>query len=594
MRTQARSWALAALIASLTPNAFAQSTTGALVPIDLERLRFTPAATDSMLVDTGHVLPEGAYRLMLMAGYERGILLLKGSDGQERSILDYRVAGWLAGAWSPTERLELSARLPVIIHQGGNGADTLVGVSTPRSFGLGTPELGARYALLRREDGAPVFLSLGLDVGTPGGTASAFGRQQGWAGLQVAPRVAVSRELGPVVLGASAGVRIRSTENEPGRDYGTELEQGIVVATRGKGLRAEVALQAAESLVEPDLALELLGGLRLPVGGGFEAFAVAGHGFTDIPGTPSIRAAAGIAWAHEPPARENACRSGGSHTPEQCPALDDDGDSVPNGQDRCPLEAGPPENDGCPDSDSDGDGVVDREDACPNEAGTAENKGCPDTDSDGDGVVDREDACPNEAGTAENKGCPDTDSDGDGVVDREDACPNEAGTAENKGCPDTDSDGDGVVDREDACPNEAGVAAHRGCPEPAPAPQAPTTEAPTRLPTEHHVQFPVGQSTLSDSERRSLDAIADYLKARPGVSLRIEGHTDNTGPEQLNRTLSQERADAVRQYLIQQGIESSRLVAKGYGPDRPIASNDTLEGRSANRRVEFITSTTGE
>ncbi|WIG92953.1 OmpA family protein [Myxococcus sp. SDU36] len=537
LRTQARSWALAALIASIAPNALAQSTTGAIVPIDLERLRFTPAATDSMLVDTGHVLPQGAYRLMLMAGYERGILLLKGSDGQERSIIDYRVSGWLAGAWSPVDNLELSARLPVIIHQGGSGADSLVGISAPDAFGLGTPELGARYALLRREDGDPVFLSLGLDVGTPGGTADAFGRQQGWAGLQVAPRVAVSRELGPVVLGASAGVRLRSTENEPGRDYGTELEQGIVVATRGKGLRAEIALQAAESLVEPDFALELLGGVRLPVGGGFEAFAVAGHGFTDIPGTPSIRAAAGIAWAHQPPAQEDVCRSGRSHTPEQCPALDDDGDTVPNGQDRCPLEAGPPENDGCPD----------------------------------------------------------TDSDGDGVVDREDACPNEAGPPENKGCPDTDSDGDGVVDREDACPNEAGVAAHRGCPEPKPEPepQTPATEAPTRLPTEHHVQFRVGQSTLSDEELRNLDAVADYLKANPGVSLRIEGHTDSTGPDELNRTLSQERADAVRTYLIQRGVTSSRLTAKGYGPDRPLTTNDTPEGRGTNRRVEFVTESGG-
>ncbi|AKQ63739.1 OmpA domain protein [Myxococcus hansupus] len=540
LRTQVRSWALAALLASVAPNALAQSTTGPLIPIDLERLRFNPAATDSMLVDTGNVLPEGAYRLMLMANYERGILLLKGSDGPERSIIDYRVAGWLAGAWSPTDRLELSARLPVIIHQGGSGADSLVGISEPRSFGLGTPELGARYALLRREEGAPVFLSLGLDVGTPGGTASAFGRQQGWAGLQVAPRVAVSRELGPIVLGASAGVRIRSTENEPGRDFGTELEQGIVVSTRGKGLRAEVALQAAESLVEPDIALELLGGVRMPFGGGFEAFGIVGHGFTDIPGTPSIRAAAGIAWAPETAAKEDVCRSGRSHTPEQCPANDDDGDTVPNGQDRCPLEAGPPENDGCPD----------------------------------------------------------TDSDGDGVVDREDACPNEAGVAENKGCPDTDSDGDGVVDREDACPNVAGVAAHRGCPEPKPepkpVPQAPPPAAPSRLPTEHHVQFPVGQSTLSDSERRNLDAVADYLKANPSVSLRIEGHTDNTGPDELNRTLSQDRADAVRQYLIQQGIESRRLTAKGFGPDQPIASNETPEGRSANRRVEFVTSTTGE
>ena len=154
LRTQAPCRALAALLAVfLAPAALAQST-GPIIPIDLERLRFNPAGTESMLVDTGHVLPEGGYRLMLMAGYERGILVLEGSDGVERPIIDYRVAGWLAGAWSPVDRLELSAKLPVIITQGGNGADELIGVTEPKSFGLGTPELGARFALLRREDGA--------------------------------------------------------------------------------------------------------------------------------------------------------------------------------------------------------------------------------------------------------------------------------------------------------------------------------------------------------------------------------------------------------------------------------------------------------
>ncbi|RKH04277.1 OmpA family protein [Corallococcus carmarthensis] len=596
LRTKAQSWALAALLATaVTPAAFGQTTTSPIAPLDLERLRFQPAATDSMFVDTGRVLPEGGYRLLLMVNYERGILLLQGSDGLERSILHYRTAGWLAGAWSPVDRLEFSAKLPVIIAQGGHGAEQLVGVSEPDSFGLGTPELGVRYELLRREEGAPVFLGLGLDIGLPGGTADAFGRQAGWAGFQIAPRVSVSRELGPVVLGANAGVRIRSREVEPGRDVGTELEQGVVVATRGKGLRGEVALQAAESLVESDLALELLGGVRLPVGAGFEAFALAGHGFTDIPGTPSFRLGAGIAYANEP-APVDRCRTGRSHTPEQCPNEDDDGDSVANKDDRCPLEAGSVENNGCPDKDSDGDGVVDREDQCPSQAGTARDHGCPAPDEDKDGVRDDEDACPREAGPASERGCPvkdtDKDTDKDGVPDKDDACPNEAGPASERGCPVKDTDKDGVPDKDDACPNEAGPASERGCPAKEqkppeePKPQPPPEE--TTSPLEHIVQFPVNQSEFQENEQRQLDSIAAYLKAHPELSIRIEGHTDNSGPEEANRTLSQQRANRVREYLIQKGIAGARLEAKGFGPDRPRVSNETPEGRSANRRVEFV------
>ena len=548
LRTQAQRWALAALLATaVAPAAFGQSISSPLRPLDLERLRFTPAATDSMLVDTGNVLPEGGYRLLLMVNYERGILLLKGSDGAERSILHYRTAGWLAGAWSPVDRLELSAKLPVIISQGGHGADTLAGVTAPQSYGLGTPELGARYALLRREDGDPVFLGLGLDVGLPGGTADAFGRQQGWAGFQVAPRVAVSREVGPLALGASAGVRIRSREVEPGRDVGTELEQGLVVATRGEGLRGEIALEAAESLVESDVALELLGGLRLPVGLGFEAFALAGHGFTDIPGTPSFRLAAGIAWANKPSPREDKCQSGRSHTPEECPDQDDDGDSVKNRDDRCPLEAGSVDNAGCPDKDSDGDGVVDREDKCASVAGSPRHQGCPPPDSDGDSVADDEDGCPQEAGPASNRGCP----------VREEPKPVEPKPEEPK-------------------PVE-------------PKPEEPKTPVEeTKSPLDHRVQFPVGQAEFQEEERRQLDAIADYLKANPKLTVRIEGHTDNTGPEELNRTLSQQRAERVRAYLIQRGVAGNRLEAKGYGPTRPLMSNDTPEGLTANRRVEFV------
>ncbi|WP_375768282.1 OmpA family protein [Archangium gephyra] len=493
-RETARTCVLVAALAATS--ASGQTPSSPLVAFDVERLRLSAAATDSLLVDSGRLLPEGGYRLGLLTHYERGILVLEGSDGNSRSLLHYRTSAWLMGAWSPVERLELSARLPVILSQGGHGAQTLVGVSEPSSSGLGTPEVGGRYSLLRRDEGAPVSLAVGLDVGLPGGRASAFGRQEHWAGFQFSPRVSLGREVGMFVLGASVGARVRSKEVEPGRDVGTELEQGLVVATRGGGLRGELALQVAESLVHPDVAVELLGGVRLPIGHGFEVSALAGRGFTDIPGTPSWRAGVGIAWAHHPPP-EDVCQRGRKHTPEQCPGSDDDGDSVPNKADRCPLEAGSPDN---------------------------------------------------------------------------------------AGCPDRDSEGDGVVDRLDRCPNEAGVPGRQGCPEPVP----PAVKE-ERLSLEgRKIVFAVGRSELQGDGMLMLDELAALLKSRPGVSLRIEGHTDTSGQEQLNLTLSQERAEGVRAYLIQRGIAGSRLEARGYGPSRPVASNDTPEGRSENRRVEFI------
>lgn len=125
-------------------------------------------------------------------------------------------------------------------------------------------------------------------------------------------------------------------------------------------------------------------------------------------------------------------------------------------------------------------------------------------------------------------------------------------------------------------------------PKPQPTPEEKPAPVETKSPLEHIVQFPVNQSEFQENEQRQLDDIAAYLKANPQLAIRIEGHTDNSGPEDANRTLSQQRADRVRAYLMKKGIAGSRMEAKGYGPDRPRVSNETPEGRSANRRVEFV------
>ena len=256
-------------------------------------------------------------------------------------------------------------------------------------------------------------------------------------------------------------------------------------------------------------------------------------------------------------------------------AKDTDKDGIPDKDDACPDVAGPKEFNGCPDTD--GDGIPDKDDACPDVAGLKEFNGCPDTD--GDGIADKDDACPEVAGLKEFNGCPDTD--GDGVPDKDDKCPDVAGPAENGGCPWPDTDGDGVLDKDDQCVNEAGPASNNGCPEPSDDDQKRLNQyAKTIL-------FDNGKASIKFESAEILNQIINVLKKFPKSRFRIEGHTDSTGKRQKNIELSQNRADAVKIYLIQGGIASDRLESVGYGPDKPIASNKNKKGRALNRRVEI-------
>ena len=254
---------------------------------------------------------------------------------------------------------------------------------------------------------------------------------------------------------------------------------------------------------------------------------------------------------------------------------DTDKDGIPDQKDDCPQVAGLKEFNGCPDTD--GDGIPDKEDACPQEKGLKEFDGCPDTD--GDGIPDKDDACPEVAGLKEFNGCPDTDK--DGVADKDDKCPEVAGPVENQGCPWPDTDGDGVLDKDDLCPNEAGPASNKGCPEPNDDDQKRLNQyAKTIL-------FDTGKASIKFESAEVLNQIINVLKKFPNSRFSIEGHTDSVGKRAKNILLSQNRADAVKIYLIQGGIDQSRLESIGYGPDKPIASNKNKKGRELNRRVEI-------
>ena len=256
---------------------------------------------------------------------------------------------------------------------------------------------------------------------------------------------------------------------------------------------------------------------------------------------------------------------------------DTDGDGIYDKDDACPEVAGLKQFNGCPDTD--GDGIIDGSDACPDVFGLAAFNGCPDTD--GDGIADKDDDCPEVAGLAAFRGCPDTD--GDGVADKDDKCPTVAGPKENGGCPILDADKDGVADKDDDCPTVAGLASNKGCPEV-------TTEVVENLKIQaKSVYFNSGKSSFKTGDAEtiaSLDAIKEILKNYPNAKWSIEGHTDSTGSDKLNQKLSEDRANAIKKVLIDNGIKSENLTAVGFGKAKPIASNKTKEGRAQNRRTE--------
>jgi len=216
-------------------------------------------------------------------------------------------------------------------------------------------------------------------------------------------------------------------------------------------------------------------------------------------------------------------------------------------------------------------------------------------DFDEDGIKNKNDLCPSVYGLKQFNGCP--DSDGDGVEDTKDSCPSIAGTIALNGCPDADNDG--VRDADDKCPAEAGSAENMGCPIPEPilepvqesiqepAPVVPSEEVLKTLNDyAQTILFDYSKSLFKQETFSVLKAITSILKDYPEANFIIEGHTDNLGTHITNDRLSNNRANAVKDYLISNGIDPARLTAIGYGERRPKFSNTTKGGRDQNRRVE--------
>ncbi len=287
------------------------------------------------------------------------------------------------------------------------------------------------------------------------------------------------------------------------------------------------------------------------------------------------------------------------------PDADPDGDGIKGAADKCPNQAedmdGFEDTDGCPEKDNDKDGIEDAKDKCPNDPedkdGVQDEDGCPETDADNDGVLDANDKCPLAAedkdGVQDDDGCPETDADADGILDEKDKCPVAAedkdGIQDDDGCPETDADKDGVLDEKDKCPLEPetinGVDDEDGCPE---------KDVKVFIQQDHiviteKIFFAFGKATILPKSNPILDGVATIMKKFPNVKkVSVEGHTDDVGDAKKNQTLSENRAKAVMDAVVARGVEKARLVSKGYGSTKPLATGTTEAAREQNRRVEFV------
>ncbi|WP_044986038.1 OmpA family protein [Sorangium cellulosum] len=595
--------ASAAVLVTLASAARGQSSGG----FSLDRFEPAPAGDAFFGVPSpaapGHLAP----RVYAMVDYAHRPIHSSGDDSidlvssQAFLRLDASLALW--------DRLLLSIDAPLAIAQGGDDP-RIAGVEFTelRAPELGDLRFGARVRLLG-EDAGPLQLGLGGYLFAPTGTPAQYtgdAEARGALHASLGGRVDLAHGALGFLWNASGGVELGGGPNRPqqltfggaaGLLIGGDLLQLGAEAYGAAPLGEELLLSSAP--VRPEEAgvnAELLLGAKLRVLGGLTFGAAVGPGLTNAIGTPPVRAVGVIGWTPLPePAPERA---------EAAAALGDkDDDGIDDHIDACPDVKGDPSpdpaKDGCPPADRDGDAVLDIDDACPSTPGArsadATQNGCPD-DSDDDGFHDGIDACPSVRGGPSDDpklvGCP-SDADGDGIADASDACPKVKGPAsqnpKQNGCPD-DPDGDGVRGAADACPNERGLSdpdpRQNGCPR---FVRVNADEITTSKPVQFVVYGKTRAQTVDPVSDEILYEVRDAIQQNPDIELvEVQGHTDDSGTEEYNQRLSQERAEAVLSWLVAAGVPREKLVARGYGFEQPLGDNRVKTGRQKNRRVQFV------
>jgi outer membrane protein OmpA-like peptidoglycan-associated protein len=482
-------------------------------------------------------------------------------------VVSARTALELGFAYAVIPKLELGLRVP-LLRQAAPTPASRASTSADAGTSLGDVGVLARYALVEGKT------KLGASATITAPTA----KEDQFAGYRHRDRRGAVAAVDPagkrLTLAANGGFLFRGeTTDFAKHDPGHQVLFGAGVSVRaaeklwviGEGFgrfglgsddpTASTPIEATVGIryrLGQSVALSLGGGTGLRAGIG----APKARGFLMLSFSPRARKDAPLHVYVPPPPRDVG---------------DDDGDDVVNADDQCKLDAedkdGYQDDDGCPEADNDGDGVLDADDKCPDQPedkdGVDDGDGCIDGDNDGDGVADDQDKCPGEPedkdGFEDDDGCDEPDNDNDGVPDVLDQCAMEPetinGNADEDGCPDK---GDTLI-----------------------------MVMPDRIEVLEPVTFQGVTTKLSKNAPKALSQIGATLRAdRKLKRLRITVHVHprNNGDEQL----SQKRADEIRQWLINWGVEPERLDARGIGSKRPLVPKNQKGADQINDRVEFI------
>ena len=440
------------------------------------------------------------------------------------------------------------------------------------------------------------------------------GQGKGYTGSEsftVTPKGLVSFRKGPFRAMANLGFKVRKAADYYSATYGHAITYsggaGYLLKIKPEIFEIEFfgELYGEKNVISGNFmdmeSAPLLfdGGAKFAIKKDFQVVAAVGGGIISGVGVPQIQGMLGFTWSASTKRDPNAFF---------VVSEDDlDGDGVENEADECPEKPedldGFQDEDGCPDDDNDNDGVLDGYDSCMNEPEDKDNfrddDGCPDLDHDEDGIKEPADKCPEKAedydSFEDEDGCPDDDNDQDGVADADDYCPTSAedkdGFDDDDGCPELDNDNDGVPDDMDKCPDQKetlnGKQDSDGCPDENDALVEVTPEAFILV---NELAFKQRRAIFKDRDLayETLDIIATVMKNSPTWELTIAVHTDATENKDDDMAVTTDRGNAIKDYLVKQGVDGAKVNIESNGGTVPLADNDSKVGRATNNRVDLL------